>query len=191
MKILDVSEKPLKYLKSFSIEYLDRTGTKRNWEMVSRKGKDRLVKEIFEHEYGSDGPMIVAWNEKKDTLVMIKEFRVVHGKEIYSFPAGLIDDGETLEEAAVREFKEETGLDFHYLGKDGPRYTSVGLSNERVETAFGTYSGTVSKDLLEASEEIEVLFVNREEAIRLLKEEELPIRTAFILKHFFNLPLYD
>ena len=40
---------------------------------------------------------------------MQKQYRPPIDKVIIEFPAGLIDAGETAEEAAVRELKEETG----------------------------------------------------------------------------------
>ena len=46
-----------------------------------------------------------------EELVMIREYRPGSGKMHLSFPAGFIDDGETALEAAVREFREETGYD--------------------------------------------------------------------------------
>lgn len=41
------------------------------------------------------------------------------GRGRWSFPSGYVDRGEVLEEAAVREVKEETGLDVRLLGLVG------------------------------------------------------------------------
>lgn len=190
MKILSITEGPLRYLKTYTIAYEDRTGQPKHWEMVSRGDIARFTREIEAQENISDGSMIVAFSEDRTKVVMVKEFRVIAGRYVYAFPAGLSDEGESLEQTSTREFKEETGLDFHYEGYEGPRYTSVGLSNEKVHTVFGTYSGEISQDFLEASEDIEALIVDRAEAIRILKEEECTIRSAFILYKIFDIPFY-
>lgn len=189
MKIKSVVETPLHYLKTFRIDYQDKLGKDKKWELISRGDQPRLEKEL-QGERFSDGPMIVAWDEKKEHVVLVREFRVVAGHEVYSFPAGLQDQGESTVEAAIREFKEETGLTLHPIGIDGPRYTSVGLSNERVSTVYGSYSGHFSTDYQESSESITPLLVDKKEALRLLEEEDVTIRTAYILRAFFQLPLY-
>jgi ADP-ribose pyrophosphatase YjhB (NUDIX family) len=38
-----------------------------------------------------------------------------HGRLLWSLPKGHIEDGETIEETAVREVKEETGISAHVL----------------------------------------------------------------------------
>ena len=43
------------------------------------------------------------------SIVMLWQFRHPHGKTHWEIPAGRIDTGETEEEAAVRELREETG----------------------------------------------------------------------------------
>ena len=42
-------------------------------------------------------------------IVLQKQFRPPLDKVVIEIPAGLIDEGETAEEAAIRELKEETG----------------------------------------------------------------------------------
>ena len=188
-RVVDIVEKPLEYLKSFSISYLTRNGIKKQWEVASRGTLERLKNEVFDHSVSTDGSKIVAMSEDEKKLILVREFRPIAGKSIYSFPAGLIDEGESVEAGAVREFKEETGLDLTILGMDKPRYTSVGIINERVNTVYGYYSGSISQDHLEESEEIEALEVDREEALRLIREEEVQIRDTYLLRYFFDLPL--
>ena len=53
---------------------------------------------------------VLVIGESLKGLVLVREYRPGSGKDHLSFPAGFIDDGETAEQAAVREFKEETGF---------------------------------------------------------------------------------
>ncbi|OTB08307.1 hypothetical protein M426DRAFT_316933 [Hypoxylon sp. CI-4A] len=49
-------------------------------------------------------------------ILLEKQFRAPAGKLVVEFPAGLVDEGETAEQAALRELKEETG----YIGEVVP-----------------------------------------------------------------------
>jgi 8-oxo-dGTP pyrophosphatase MutT (NUDIX family) len=53
---------------------------------------------------------VLVIGESRKGLVLVREFRPGSGKNHLSFPAGFIDAGETPEQAALREFKEETGF---------------------------------------------------------------------------------
>ena len=125
---------------------------------------------------------------EEEKMVVIKQYRYSIDDYIYELPAGLIDENETLEEAAVRELKEETGLDLHviscptYFNK--PYYTSVGLSDENCATVFGYATGTPSVDGLEDSEDIEVLFVNRNEAREILENGNIALPIGYMMLHF-------
>lgn len=54
---------------------------------------------------------VLVIGESKKGLVLVREYRPGSGKMHLSFPAGFIDPGESPEQAALREFREETGFD--------------------------------------------------------------------------------
>ncbi len=76
------------------------------------------------------------------SLLLIKEFRYPLNGVCIAFPAGLIDSGETLEDAIDRELREETGYcvrkntkqPIHLLAQAG--FSSTGMSDESVQVAF-------------------------------------------------------
>lgn len=188
IKVTNISQvERFNYLKSFRIDYINKVGVPKVWEVVSRQGLSRLESEINEGVVYSDGAMIFATDSKHEQVVLLKEFRVSAGHYVYMLPAGLSDENESVEITSVREFKEETGMDFQFVSKAPPRFASVGIINERVEIAFGYYSGEPSSGFQSDDEDAEVLIVNREMAKRILEEEDVPIRTALLLENFFGL----
>lgn len=188
IKVTNISQvERFNYLKSFRIDYINKVGVPKVWEVVSRQGLSRLESEINEGAVYSDGAMIFATDSKHEQVVLLKEFRVSAGHYVYMLPAGLSDENESVEITSIREFKEETGMDFQFVSKAPPRFASVGIINERVEIAFGYYSGEPSSGFQSDDEDAEVLIVNREMAKRILEEEDVPIRTALLLENFFGL----
>ena len=72
------------------------------------------------------GAAAVVENSKGELLVVEKSYGGLNGR--WSFPAGFVDRGETLDEAAVREVQEETGISIEIVGCIGVR--SGVLSND-------------------------------------------------------------
>ena len=122
-------------------------------------------------------------------VVLIKQWRYPCNDFVIEFPAGLIDKNESIHDAAIREFKEETGFDFKPTSSNEiGYYPSVGLTNEKLVTVYGkVVGGSISKQFQETSEDIEVLLVDRDEAKRILCEEKVALNCAMILKAYFNL----
>lgn len=136
-----------------------------------------------------DGVIIYSvYGEKKDRVVLIRQYRYTIGDYIYEFPAGLVEPGEDFHEGAVREMYEETGLKLEPLkveeAFEKPYFTTVGLTDESCSTVYGYASGEISKEAQEASEEIEVVLADKEEVKRILREEKVAIMCAYMLMHF-------
>ena len=163
-----------KFLVLKQLTYLDKSGQKRTWDMVSR------AKSV-------DAVMIVPFYG--DKLVVIREFRIPIGGYTYSLPAGLIDAGESVEETARRELYEETGLEIRQLlAVSPPVYNSPGLSDEAVTLVYAEVGGEASQEHLEASEDIETLFLTRDEVAALLQDKSKNIAAKAWMEfyHFAN-----
>lgn len=136
-----------------------------------------------------DGVIIYAlYGEKHDKVVIIRQYRYPIDDYVYELPAGLMETGENMEEAAIRELHEETGLTFHPVKCDRmyteSRFTTVGLTDESVGIIYGYAEGELSNKFAEESEEIQVMLADREEVKRILKEELVAMPFAFQLMHF-------
>ena len=124
-------------------------------------------------------------------IVLIKQYRYPINDFVYEMPAGLMDAGESGETTAVREFKEETGMELElYRGGEAslrnPFYTTVGLTDESVSILYGYAQGEPNGLQREITEEMEVVLADREEVKRILREEKVAMKCAQSLIHFLQ-----
>lgn len=150
--LVPLPESEAKWLKIFSSSW-EHKGKQGRW-MFSSRGEP-----VGPAEKTPDAVIVAAIMNKR--LVLTSEYRVpIVGREI-GFPAGLIDEGELVEDAARREFKEETGLDLEVTHvSPSALYSSAGCTNESIQIVFGNASGSVSYDGNEGSEDIEVILAD-------------------------------
>ncbi len=172
------------HLNLFSLSYQDQRGGEKSWVFASRKKVPEVVDTA---PPAADAVVIVPFHREKEKLVMIREFRVPLGGFQYGFPAGLVDPGETVEKAAARELKEETGLELEsVLRTSPPIYSSSGMTDESVSLVYAGCRGEMSLAGNEASEEISVLFLSREGAKNLLHTPgvKFDVKSWIILARF-------
>jgi len=68
----------------------------------------------------------------EEHVLLIKQYRPATGKYIYEVPAGVIEQGESAREAALRELEEELGYTAGELVEVGSFYTTPGYSTEKI-----------------------------------------------------------
>ncbi len=85
-------------------------------------------REIVEHNGGA----VLAAVTAEGKMVMVRQYRKPAGRVMLEAPAGKTDPGETPDETAVRELKEETGYSAGKVKYMTYFYPSVGYSEEKL-----------------------------------------------------------
>ena len=176
-----------RFLSYYELEAIDRHGTTFPYYMVSRDPDPGSLKAVT-HRNRPDGVILYGvYGEKKDRIVLIRQYRYPIGGYVYEFPAGLVEPGEDLLTSGVREMFEETGLTFapkEAGSYSQPFFMTVGMTDESCGTVFGYCSGEPTSCNQEAAEDIQVVIADRAECRRILAEENVALPCAYMLMHF-------
>lgn len=109
---------------------------------------------------------------ERSSLVVLRQFRPIVGRWHWSLPAGLIDDGESVRDAARRELSEETGLRCNDHLHESPQtiFTSAGLSDETTSFAFVECEGPLATKPGVGDEQIVPKLIGQKEAELILQK---------------------
>lgn len=169
-----------KYLKNYELTYLNKAGREKKYEIVSRSeitGPDVLGKRV-------SGVSIVAYHE--DKLLLLREFRMGVNRYIYNLCAGMIEEGESIEECISRELYEETGLSVKKIRTIlPPSFAAVAFSDVKTQITFVEAEGSF-EDHTSDNEQIDAKFYSKEEVRELLETEEFSSR-AQMAAYFFTI----
>ena len=181
-----------KFVNLYSIAHVAPTHTS-NWIFASRKSPE------LAGTVSANAVLIAAVlnTPKGARLLMTREFRAPIGRHELSLPAGLIDAGESVEIAAVRELREETGLTLTKIFHVSPPIaSSTGLSDECVCLVYGEAEGTMTRDGQTEHEDIESRLLSLDDIRELLRapgadvisSRLYPMLIGFTAAGSFNFP---
>ncbi|XP_030296603.1 ADP-sugar pyrophosphatase [Sparus aurata] len=168
-----------KWVKLEKTTYVDPAGNTRTWETAKRTTRQTNTQ--------ADGVGIIALLKRtlhKDCVVMVKQFRPPMGCYTLEFPAGLIDEGESAEAAALRELKEETGYKGEVVGVTPVTCLDPGLSNCTTQIIMVNINGDEMENInptqqLGDGEFVEVILLPLDEfqtkIDQLLKKEKIVV----------------
>lgn len=172
------------YLNFYEMEAHFRNGQTAPYYVASRAKSVDALKAVT-HQNKPDGVILYGvYGEEKDRVVLVRQYRYPIAAYVYEFPAGLVESGEDMLEAGIREMFEETGLQFEAVGTARPFFMSVGMTDESCSTVFGYCRGTPTNVHQEGTEDIQVILADRAECRRILREENVALPCAYMLMHF-------
>lgn len=167
-----------KYLKNYELTYLNKKGREKVYEIVSR----HEIPDVASIGKRMSGVSIVAYCGGK--MLLLQEFRMGVNHNVYNLCAGMIEEGESVEECIQRELYEETGLHVKKILQIlRPSFAAVAFSDVKTQIAFVEVEGEF-EDHTSENEMIKARFYTREEVRELLETEEFSSR-AQIAAYFF------
>lgn len=159
------------------------------------QGHFQLKKVVFRHKLFKGGftgevtrelllkgeaAAVIAYDPVLDKVVLVEQFRIgaYHPQAksspwLLEFVAGMVDEGETPEQVAVRESQEEAGLQIQQLEHALTVWCSPGGTSERLHLFLGLVdSRNVGGiyGLAEEDEEMQVHVVSREQAYQWVEQ---------------------
>ena len=175
-----------RYLNLYELDATFRDGSRAPYYVASRRKSADLIK-AASHDNHPDGVILCGvYGEEKDRLVLIRQYRYPIDGYVYEFPAGLVEPGEDMVQAGIREMKEETGLSFSPVHSTQPFFMTVGMTDESCGFVFGYCDGQPTNAHQEGSEDIQVVLADRAECRRILQEELVAMPCALVLMQFIN-----
>lgn len=138
--------------------FLDKAGKERKYEFVERKNQRQVV-------------TIICKSTKSGKILLVSQPRVPIESIEVAFPAGLVDKGEPIEKAALRELQEETGYKAKIISISDPLPKSAGLTNEVSSLVYcETDESDWEKHNMDETEEIVSMWVRPSEFEKLVKD---------------------
>ena len=138
-----------------------------------------------------DAVVVLARDTQTDRYALVRQFRYAcyaNGEAgwLVEAVAGVIEEGESPTQAALREVREECGLEVSSLTPVALAYASPGTSTERYHLFIA--EGPLGDACKSADdlEDIEVVWASRDELARMLREGEIrDAKTLLLVQSLF------
>ena len=131
-----------------------------------------IIEEYHILDYPSESVVVLLQNGDGE-LCFIKALRYTTQQVEWEIPAGGIDKGESILQAATREVKEETGLSTQHLQLQYSYNPSNGMSNQVVHIVFGEVNNPMEAGVFGTDEVKSVHWLGVEEVQELIQQQAI------------------
>ena len=153
-----------RYLKNYELTYENKAGRNKVYEIVSRKE----LHETADLGRSTSGVSIIAF--QGDNLC-----------------AGMLNEGESMEDCIRRELYEETGLSVKKIVQIlPPSYSAVAISDVKTNIAIVEAEGAITGGHTSANEQIQAAFYTKTQLREMLQTEEFSSRSQLAAYFFVN-----
>lgn len=175
-------------LQAFDVDYLRFDG----------KRSGRLQREVF---LGIDASLVLPYDPKRDIVLLVEQMRMGPAARADRNPwvlepvAGMLDPGETPEQAALRETQEEAGLKDVQLEKISSFYPSPGSSTDFFHAFIGICdipdTGSYTGGLISEAEDLRLHPLPFEDALSLARKGEITAGPLMMMLYWLALHRED
>lgn len=151
--------------------------------MVNLPNGQKLSRQILEHP----GAVVIIPKTKSGKFILIRQFRFAAKDWLYEFPAGGIEKGENLKNAASRELMEEIGYKPGKLKKAIEFYPTPGICAE-VMYVYLAENLKPQKAEADEDEDIEAFEVSLDEIGRMIKAGKIKDAKTIISYFYLRNP---
>ncbi len=129
--------------------FYPRFGGMKMYAVCNEQGRAIFDRPIRQQK--NSGVVIVPYSKSKDSIQvgLIKQYRWEQGKDIWLFPMGLKEEGESYEDACLREMGEESGL----KSKNLPEYLGEGVPNVSWDLTIDKFYAVNVEEIVNSEEE--------------------------------------
>jgi len=117
-------------------------------------------------------PAVGIVGRRGNEMLLVRQYRFLVDEYVWAIPSGGVAEGESLEDAAAREFREETGMIAGSLRPLMGCYASYGCSNQRFEIFLAT-DITPAPDSFDPVEVLAVQWFTTDKILEMVKNNAI------------------
>ena len=153
---------------------------------VEKETGERMRIDVVEH----GGAVVLIPMDENGDLLLVRQYRHPTGTYILELPAGTLDEGESPEECAIRECREEVGMAPGTIQHLGGFFLAPGYSTEYLQIYLATDLSTapLPQDL---DEDLAVERLSTEEILNKIKTGEVQDGKTIAGMMLFNLHTFS